>query len=136
MSSLEKFANAIDLGDSSMVESLISNGFVDINARLPREFLPPALVLAALKGRAEIVNILLRANARVGDSDERGRTACHCAALLGHHDGLALLLTRRDPPNLAAVDEDGKTALVFALKSCHRDGGRSALMLLEAGAVA
>jgi hypothetical protein len=37
MSSLEEFAKAIDDGDSSMVESLISRGVVDVNARLPRQ---------------------------------------------------------------------------------------------------
>jgi ankyrin repeat protein len=43
-----------------------------------------------------------------------------------------LLLARL--PNLAAVDVNGKTSFCFALRSCHNDDGRCALMLLEAGA--
>jgi ankyrin repeat protein len=120
------------IGDSSMVESLISRGLVDVNARLPLEDRPPALVLAAAFGRAKIVDILLRANARVNEPDERGWTACHAAAQGDHCDVLALLLARQ--PNLAAVDVNGKTSFCFALKSCHNDDGRCALMLLEAGA--
>jgi hypothetical protein len=65
MSSLEEFAKAIEDGNSSIVESLISSGSVDVNARLPRPFQPPALAFAAQFGRVGIVDILLRANARV-----------------------------------------------------------------------
>ena len=94
MSSLEEFAKAIEDGNSSIVESLISSGSVDVNARLPRPFQPPALVLAAACGEAELVDILLRANARVDDADRIGLTACHATAYGGHHDVLALLLAR------------------------------------------
>jgi ankyrin repeat protein len=132
MSSLEEFATAIETGDSSTLELLISNGSVDVNARLPRLFQPPALVLAADCGQKDFVDILLRANARIDDSDERGSTACHAAAQGGHHDVLALLLARQ--PNLAAVDAAGETAFCIALEVCDSDGGRCALMLLEAGA--
>jgi ankyrin repeat protein len=132
MSSHERFGKAIDDGDSSMVESLISRRVVDVNARLPRRFQPPALVYAAaLNGRVEIVDILLRSNARVDDTDKRGQTACHAAARGARHDVLALLLARQ--PNLAAVDVDGKTAFCRALE-CIVGDGRCALMLLEAGA--
>jgi ankyrin repeat protein len=131
MSSLDDFANAIESGDSSAVESLLLSGAVDVHARLPlRE--QPALVAAAELGHAAIVEILLRAGARIDDTDDRGMTACHVAAR-GEHDGvLAALLARR--PNLAVVDLDGKTALCRALASCRTDRGRCALALLEAGA--
>jgi ankyrin repeat protein len=131
MSSLNEFASAIERGDSSIVESLISNGSVDANARLPRAFEPPALVFALRHRRPEIVKILLRYNARVNETDNKGWTACHAAAR-GLHDVLALLLARQ--PNLAAVDVDGKTAFRIALTYCLNDDGRCALMLLEAGA--
>jgi ankyrin repeat protein len=56
-----------------------------------------------------------------------------CCCRVGDHCGvLALLLARL--PNLAAVDVNGKTSFCFALRSCHNDDGRCALMLLEAGA--
>jgi ankyrin repeat protein len=132
MSSLEEFANAIEKGDSSSVESLISRGVVDVNARLPRPRKPPALVRAAYCGEKEIVDILLRANARIDETDERDSTACHAAANRGHHDVLALLLARQ--PNLAIVDTLEETALCCAARASADDGGRSALMLLEAGA--
>jgi hypothetical protein len=73
MSSLVEFAKAIDDGDSSMVASLISRRLVDVNMPLPLTFFfePPALLYAAQRGRAEIVDILLRANARVDATDSR-----------------------------------------------------------------
>jgi ankyrin repeat protein len=132
MSSLDEFVKAIDDGDSSMVESLISRSVVDVNVRLPRTCQRPALVHAACGGQQEIVDILLRANARIDDTDERGWTACHVAAMFGRHDVLVLLLARQ--PNLAVVDVHGNTALCYAALLSAYDDGRSALMLLEAGA--
>jgi ankyrin repeat protein len=121
-----------------MVESLISSG-VDVNARLPRSSKPPALVHAAQKVRKEIVDILLRANARLNETDARGSTACHAAAEFGRHGVLAVLLARQ--PNLDVVDECGKTALCCAAVYSRRAVGHSGdddvrvvLMLLEAGA--
>jgi len=88
----------------------------------------------AWRGRAEIVDILLRANARVDATDSRGWTACHAAAQAGHVDVLAFLLPCQ--PNLAVVDADGRTALCRAIHRYRREdvGGRIVLMLLEAGA--
>jgi ankyrin repeat protein len=132
MSSLEEFAKAIESGDSRTVGAFISSGAVDVNAHLPRPFSPPALVHAAKCGQKQIVEILLRADARVNDVDKGGRTAFHAAADSGHHDVLALLLARQ--PNLAAFDKHGKTALCLAVSHCENDDGRCALMLLAAGA--
>jgi death-associated protein kinase len=132
MSSLEEFAKAIDDGDSVMVWSLVSRGSVDVDARLPRKCQPPALVHAAGRGQREIVDILLRANARVNEADERGWTACHAAAARCDDTVLALLLARQ--PNLAAIDADGKTALLRAMTSYYVDDRRCTVMLLEAGA--
>jgi len=94
MSALEEFAKAIECGDSSIVESLISNGLVDVNEHLPL-YHRPALILAAERGQKDIVDILLRANARIDDVDEQGWTACYAAADGGHPDVLALLLASR-----------------------------------------
>jgi ankyrin repeat protein len=132
MSSLEAFAKAIEKGDPSIVESLVSRGLVDVNARLPRMFQPPALVHAATYGRTEIVDILLRFNVRVDDADERGCTACRAAAEGGFDGPLALLLARQ--PNLDVVAADGMTALCYVLRYNGYSGVRTALMLLETGA--
>jgi ankyrin repeat protein len=91
---------------------------------------PPALVFAVRGQQIEIVECLLRANARVDDTDERGRTACHASARLAYASVLALLLARR--PNLALVDSYGKTAIDVALLHCGIGGGRCVLMLLDA----
>jgi ankyrin repeat protein len=132
MISLVQFAKAIATGDSSTVQSLISSGSVDVNACLPHLDRPPAIVFAARKGQIQIVDILLRANARIDDCDARGLTACHTAAARADHDLLALLLAHQ--PDLEAFDRFERTAPCFAIKRTANDGGRSALMLLEAGA--
>jgi len=132
VSSLKKFAKAIEDGDSSIVESMISRGVVDVNARLPRVYQTPALVFAAQHGQRKIVDILLRANARVDETDEKGATPCHAAVSRGSSDVLALLLARQ--PNLAAVDAYGSTACHIAVRLCCIRGFRSAVMLLDAGA--
>jgi hypothetical protein len=87
MTALQEMATAIERGDSSALNSLISRGAVDVNARLPLARRPPALVYAARHGRAAIVDILLRANARVNEADERGWTA---AAAARCHDTMTL----------------------------------------------
>jgi ankyrin repeat protein len=68
---------------------------------------------AAECGRKEIVDILLRVNVRVNETDNKGWAACHAAAR-GLHDVLSLLLARQ--PNLAIVDVHGKTA--FRIQHC------------------
>jgi len=114
MSSLEEFANAIENGDSSTVDSMISRGLVDINARLPRANEPPALVFATRHGRVAIVDILLRANARIDETDKNGWTACHAAADGIHHDVLALLLARQ--PNLAIFNAHNQNCTLLHIK--------------------
>jgi len=114
MSSLEEFAKAIEKGDSSSVELLLSRGVVDVNARLPRSRKPPALLFAAECGEKEIVDILLRSNARIDETDRVGWTACHAAADGIHQDVLSLLLARQ--PNLAIVSVHMETALCSAAR--------------------
>lgn len=70
MSLLEEFTKAIETGDSTAVQALIDNGSVDVNARLPRRSNPPALVHAIQRQQEAIADILLRANARIDDTDD------------------------------------------------------------------
>jgi ankyrin repeat protein len=128
MTLLEEFASAIENGDLATMESLLASGAVVANARLPRNDSPPALVLAARHGK-DAVDILLRANAPVDDTDEAGRTPCHIAAELGRDDVLALLLDRQ--PALRTVDGNGFSAFAYAMKNCEQDSGRCATMLLS-----
>jgi ankyrin repeat protein len=77
-SSLDDFALAIDMNNN--IESLIANGSINIHARLPRSH---ALMHAVKLDRHEIVTILLKAGARVDESDDRGHTAWHAAPAVG-----------------------------------------------------
>jgi ankyrin repeat protein len=109
----ERFATLIEKGETKKIETWLSLDVVDVNVRLPRDFSPPALVHAALNNRKEIVEILLRANARVNETDDSGQTACDVAASLGHHDVLVLLLEAGARFNL----NDGSDWCSFAASS-------------------
>jgi ankyrin repeat protein len=99
MSLLEDFAQAIKEGDSTRVESLLSNDSIDVNSRLPRTRIRQRCCSLHELGRKDVVDVLLRFGARIDDTDDDGRTACHVAAFVAKHDLLASLLTHR--PNLA-----------------------------------
>jgi ankyrin repeat protein len=126
-----EFADAIEDGDSEKVKLLVSRGAVDVNARLERYLTPPPLVHAVRQKHYAIVDCLLRANARIDDTDGAERTACHVAVMHSRDDLLALLLARR--PNLALLNSNGESAFDIALSTCMYDDGRCALRLVEAG---
>jgi ankyrin repeat protein len=133
----EHFAQAIKDGNSTLIESLLANGSIDANARLPGYANPPALILATTCDERAVVDVLLRFGARIDDIDDRGRTACHVAAY-GNAEMLALLLAHK--PNVGLRCQDGNTPLENSL-SFDIDSGehmndfeRIALMLIEAGA--
>jgi ankyrin repeat protein len=124
------FADAIDRNDFSCVESLLTNGSIDANARLPRPMNhPPALVYAVARGRKDVVDVLLRFGARIDDTDDDGRTACHLVPH-DHADMLALLLTHR--PNLELRSISGRTPLDESFMTPL--GHSISTMLIEAGA--
>jgi ankyrin repeat protein len=131
---LDDFADAIERNDSTFVESLLFNRDVDANARLPCQTNPPALVHAAWRGRAGIVEALLNAGARIDSVDDGGYSACHAAAMLGNINIMRLLLAHR--PNLALRTTDGDTALQKACGNFYRfrDDDDIAILLIQAGA--
>jgi ankyrin repeat protein len=105
MSLLENFAKAIEDGDSTLVESLLASGLIDVNARLPRLFNPPPLVFAVRccgARRVDIVEMLLSANAFVDGVDDNEQTACFAATVARNVAVLAVLLARQ--PNLEIKD--------------------------------
>jgi ankyrin repeat protein len=134
MSLFEDFTLAIERGDSSKVKSLISRDSIDVNARLPRDKRPPALVFAAHLGCKDVVDVLLRAGARINDVDDEQQTACHVVALRGrseqHVAVLELLLTHR--PDLGLKCKRKHTPLEVSLMS--QGGQRISIMLVEGGA--
>jgi ankyrin repeat protein len=135
MSLVEDFAKAIESGDSSQVESLLTNGSIDVNARLPRDNNPPALVFAVMcdKCGIDIVGMLLDAGARIDDVDDLGQTACFTAALFRRGDVMASLLERR--PNLEIKSRSfHATPLHFLLTQIASECVDIAIMLINAGA--
>jgi hypothetical protein len=75
MTSLEIFAKANEQGGSLAIQSWTDGGLIDVNARLPRQFSPPpALVFAAKCEQKAIVDVLLRANARIDEFDSNRQT--------------------------------------------------------------
>jgi ankyrin repeat protein len=129
MSVLEDFAQAIKDGDSALLDSLLASGSIDANARLPLNRNPPALVAAAQSGHKDVVDVLLRFGARINDTDDDGRTACHVVFEFLAAEALALLLAHE--PDLELKCNRGLTPLDVSLD----DGGdmRMAAMLIEAG---
>jgi ankyrin repeat protein len=138
MSSLEDFAKAIENGDSNQIESLLTSGSIDVNARLPRSLKPPPLVFAMMcaKCDVDIVEMLLGAGAHIDDVDENGMTAVFMATFARRADLLATLLAHRERPNLEIeFDRLRQTPLQLSLKNkLDINFGRITSMLIDAGA--
>jgi ankyrin repeat protein len=108
---LNAFANAIDADNFEDVRMLIENGFVNVNARLPRVNNPPALVYAAGRSKFDIVQFLLQENARIDETDANGHTACFLACVYHSLAVLTLLLSYR--PNLHIKNRNGLSLLQY-----------------------
>lgn len=93
---------------------IFANIFLFSSNRRLDKYGTTALVWACRKGNAEIVDILLKANANVDTAGMYSWTALLVATSGGHQDCVALLLERK--PNVNAIDKDGQTALSIACK--------------------
>ncbi len=82
-----------------------------------RENLDAALLLAALVGRAEVIDSLTNYGASIYAKMEDGRTPLMIAAENGHTDAVKLLLDLG--ANRLAVDSEGKTAADLATAAEH-----------------
>ena len=133
MSLLEDLAKAIHRGDSAQVDSLLTSGSIDVNARLPCWLNPPPLVFA-VRCKAcgvGVVEKLLSAGAHIDGVDENVNTACHVETR--NVDLLALLLAHR--PNLDIKNSDNKSPLQISLNGTHSQSRyRISVMLINAGA--
>jgi ankyrin repeat protein len=134
MSSLEDFAKAIENGDSNQIESLLTSGSIDVNARLPRTSNPPPLVYAAQCRRAGIVQLLLSAGAHIDGVNDSRQTACFAAAWARSVDVLAVLLAHPRRPNLDIEDDANQTALQISLDLNNLSDNRTSMLLINAGA--
>jgi ankyrin repeat protein len=130
MTSLDDFAKAIETGNCEEIQSWIDGGLIDVSARLPRHYNPPALVFAVRRMRKEIVDVLLHANARVNDADDIGWTACHAAVVIGCEDLLSSVLAHG--PDVDVRDSNGRTPFDRSVEIGSNE--RIMAMLIEAGA--
>jgi ankyrin repeat protein len=125
-----ELCDAIERSDCVAILSLIARHRVDVNSPLPLPRSPTPLLLATDLGQESVVDTLLRAGARVNDTDTDGFSPCHAAAENGHLGVLLLLLARR--PVLELADSAGHTPLDVALRSAN--DRRIVAMLIRAGA--
>ncbi len=88
-----------------------------------------ALILAAVGGQIDIVELLLAANARVNVGDDAGTTALGWAASQGHAGVVRLLIAAG--ARIDVQNRQGLTPLIFAAKQSRL---QSLELLIEAGA--
>jgi ankyrin repeat protein len=132
---LESFATAIEKDDIATVTSLLENGSIDINARLPRPRNPPSLAHAVRSKRSAIVELLLNRGANIDCVDDFGITPCHIAASANDVGMVKVLLAHT--PNLAATNVEGKSIVSYCLTSHYHPEPayvHVAAMFVEAGA--
>ena len=125
--------NAIETGRIAVVEAWLDNGG-DPNALSSTYY--SLLIVAARRGRASIIDLLLSRGADIDATDDNGRTAVY--EMLNHFNAhrsllaLRLLLSRGPDVNLALHSGfAGRTPLHNAAGGGHFEGVR---MLLRAGA--
>lgn len=104
--------------DTDKVVKLIKEG-VDVNFKSKIRGGKTALMLASLKGNTEIVDILIKEKAKVGDKDLEDRTALMYAASEGKLEVVKKLLKKCKNPN----DKDiyNKTALMLAVEEGYKE---------------
>ncbi|VDP91588.1 unnamed protein product [Echinostoma caproni] len=128
--SLKEFArelrHAVGVGDSETVHNTLRSTkyrLIDLITE------PPLICLAASKGFADIVGLLIRHGADVNASSADDSTPLICAADNGHLNVLALLLSAGAHMNL--INRNGETALA---RSTRRGWVNCAHLLLTCGA--
>ncbi len=94
-----------------MIMPMLIEAGADVNEQ--NEFGSPALIVAACRGRTQLVDILLRSGAEINVSVEgSGITALACAVGKGHTDTVRLLIEAG--ADLETVDKQGTTPLMTA----------------------
>ncbi|KAL7910524.1 ankyrin, partial [Trichoderma velutinum] len=84
---------------------------VDVNAADNRGITTLHLI-AATKNLADLMPDLINAGAKIEETNTNGETALHCAALIGHKKGIALLVDRG--ANVEAMDKSKRTPQMIA----------------------
>lgn len=129
---LELMKSAIESGDVVTVRRLLASGY-SLEETFDDSGPKTALQFAALKGTAEIIEVLIDGGADVHVNKERFATPLHIAVLAGRVDICKLLLDRGANPNLPCR-ASGMTPLHFASGS---DDGSDAVaqLLVQSGAL-
>ena len=120
-------------GDLNTVKALLLHTSVDVDAAARDN--STALTLAASRGRLKIVTLLLQAGAYVDTVNSYGQqTPLMFAVQGGHYQTVRLLL--KSGARVNAEDEEGGTALSYAVMGQHNDYGTVKLikLLLDNGA--
>ena len=102
-------------GDLDGVRRLLDEG-AEPDACASKDGLTP-LASAALAGRPEAVNLLLKVGADPNAVSEDGRTALHCAVEGGDLTSVVRLLDAGADPYLK--DADGDSSLIVAIRESH-----------------
>jgi ankyrin repeat protein len=110
-----EFISAVIAGNKAAVEKFIKDG-IDVNYKFSGR---TALILAANKGRKEIVEILLQAGANPDIPHFCGSTALMDVAKEGDVEMVEILLKAKANPDIQDTFDD--TALIFAVENNHKE---------------
>lgn len=119
------FQNAIKEGDAALVKKMLADGY-DVETRFEGV---TALTMAADRGKADCLAMLIAAGANLNASDPYGQTGVMGAAFNGHVECLSMLITAGCDIN--AKSEDGLTAAMGAVLNGQAD---CLSILINAGA--
>lgn len=119
---------AAEAGDVAKIRAAIAQDKRRVNA-LQEDTNRTYLMCAAIKGRTQVVRVLLERGARVGIKASTGRTALMLAVTSGHRETAQLLLDHKAKIN----DEDHNDYTVLSLAAMGSDV-EMARLLLDRGA--
>ena len=112
-----QLTDAVAVGDKNRVILLLRNGVrPDDKSQLTAEGYTP-LHIAVSESRPDLVELLVRAGAKLETRASNGRTALHRAAHHGCIECTRLLLEKG--ADASAVDNDGKTPIDLALEHSY-----------------
>lgn len=107
----EELCNAAEASDVNEVKRLLSQGAEPRYETGPKRANP--LLLAAHKGHAKVVRVLVEAGADVNQANTDGLTPLIAASMNDHVEAVRVLFDNNADPNLQTV-KDKYTALMFA----------------------
>ncbi|KAK3795923.1 hypothetical protein RRG08_010743 [Elysia crispata] len=113
---IDMFIQSMDRDDALFIESMLHAKRKD--SRFPLD-INKCAIIAASRGRADVLTKVLTLNPRMSHGDEGGRRAIHHAASNGHLECTRLLLKAGAISNCA--DHQGKTPLHLACLMGHKD---------------